>query len=143
MMAAAGFCAATTRNLAYTTTRAQMIPPLKSAEYTLEEYNKSYKSIVQCARQVPTTLAGGKVGHVYLVTDKEGLRKATKDPSMVQDEVDQPDPVAEIASNDSHATIAHKRDLKIKDLSIYYTQEGCKAGLIDNIVDNVNPIVIS
>ena len=53
-----------------------------------------------------------------------------------------PAAVAAIVSGDSHATIALKQDKKLHELSVYYLQEGVKAGVVDNIKDNVPSIVI-
>ena len=130
-------CATTTRNIAYNAIMAQDVRRLTSAEYTTKDFIEFEKDITMAAKSVPTTLGGGEHGHSWLVKDTAGYQKFTKDPSIVQAKIPHPGSIDDIATNDSHATIARKTGKKAELLSTYYTQSGCADGLRDLIIKRV------
>ena len=134
---AATICATTTRNIAYNAIMAQEVRRLTSAEYTTKDFIEFEKDITMAAKSVPSTLGGGEHGHSWLVKDTAGYQKFTKDPSIVQAEIPHPGSIDDIATNDSHATIARKTAKKAELLSTYYTQSGCADGLRDLIIRRV------
>ena len=119
-----GFSAATTYNIAYNTVLAQKIDPIKSTDLGQEEWNKFYKSILRAAKSVPTTLGGGKLGHVFLVKDEEGYKRYTSNNTLVQDRMKQPAKKATILDSATEGQIATLRDKNIANKDLYYTQEG-------------------
>ena len=131
-----GFSAATTYNIAYNTVLAQKIDPIESTDLGQEEWNKFYKSILRAAKSVPTTLGGGKWGHVYLIKNEAGYKKYTGNSSLVQDRMKQPAKKATIPDNATEGQIAMLRDQNIANKDLYYTQEGTYAGLMYLTVNN-------
>ena len=134
--------AAATRNTAYNAVMARKVRRLKKADYSIKEFNGFRKHLLGAALSVPSTLADGESGHVYLLLDDNGLSKFTKVIGLTQKRVPNPGTTPLILGNDSHAIIAQKTAKQNSDCDAYYSQEGAYDGLKDQMINNVPKICL-
>ena len=134
---AVNVCATTTRNIAYRAVMDYEVRRITSTEYSMKDFHEFDKDMLAAARSVPSTHAGGLFGHAYLVRDKAAYKEMTGDDTLTTKKMDHPGSVADIQTNDSHATIALKTAKKTADVGTYWTQQGTADGLRDKAIKSV------
>ena len=122
-----------TRKAAYGAFKQGSVVPLP-ANFTADDFVQFKRGMAAVAKSVPSAI-GGEYGHIYLLEDGTAYRQRTS--SAMPTEVTAP---ARKPTFDTNATAAEIEQAKFNhsaDTEAYLTQEGCRQGLVELIVDNV------
>ena len=122
-----------TRRAAEESILSGVVVPIASVEYTAVNFRDFYRSMINVARPVPTDIAGGGHGHIYLLEDHANYTTRTGGVDWI--EAVRPGPL-DLTGVTTNAGIARAKETRTAALEAHNTQEGARTGLRKKIIAN-------